>query len=49
MSYENIGYYVNLIGAHVIPEYLAIGAVFFIMLVSVVALVIGKKKLEKLK
>lgn len=49
MSYENIGYYVNLIGAHVIPEYPAVGAVFLIMLVSIVVLIIGKKKLKKLK
>jgi hypothetical protein len=49
MSYENISYFVNLIGTHVIPEYPVVESVFLIMLLSVVALIIGKKKLEKLK
>jgi parallel beta-helix repeat protein len=49
ISYENIGYYVNLIGAHVIPEYPAVDAIFLITFVSVVALIIGKKKLKNLK
>jgi parallel beta-helix repeat protein len=48
-NYENVGYHVNLIGAHVIPEYSAVGPVFLIMFVSVVALIIGRKKLKKLK
>jgi parallel beta-helix repeat protein len=51
ISYENIGvgYYVNLIGARVIPEYPDVDAVFLIMLVSIVVLTIGKKKLKNPK
>jgi parallel beta-helix repeat protein len=49
MSYENIGYFVNLIGTHVIPEYPAVDAGFLFMLVSAVALAIGKKELKKFK
>jgi hypothetical protein len=49
MTYANSVYYVNLIGTHVIPEYPAFGTVYLMMLVSAVALVIGKKKLKKLK
>jgi parallel beta-helix repeat protein len=46
ISYENIdvGYYVNLIAAHVVPEYPHFGAEFFITLASVIALAISKKR-----